>query len=203
MADGDHDVIQAMQASRVVEHATRRHDGKLHVVRDIQQCPRRGEISTHTVALNLHEKPLLPEDGLAVLREPAGGIEPLRLEGSRQQPIAAGAGENDQPVVTRFERGERQSRIEPLGAQVGLRQQATEIRVALRSLRKQHDMTAITECDFGAGDRLHAERLRGVRECERAVDAVAVGEGDGGVSEPMRFSEELVGWGGSIEKRIG
>ena len=89
MPDGDHDVVQPVQLPRVVEHVPRRHDGKLHVVRDIQQCPRHGEIATHTVALNLHEKPLAPEDGLAVLREIAGSTEPLRLEGSRQQSVAA------------------------------------------------------------------------------------------------------------------
>jgi len=66
-----------------------------------------------------------------------------------QQPIAAGAGENDQPVVTRFERGSG-SRGTRRSAPRWVSVTATEIRVALRSLRKQHDMTAITECDFGA-----------------------------------------------------
>ena len=104
--------------------------------------------------------------------------------------------------MTSLERGERQPRIETLGPQVGLRQQPAEIRVALRSLRKQNQMTAIGEYDFGAGDRLQAERLRGMGERERAIDAVAVGERQCGIAEPVRFGEELVGWRGAVEKRI-
>jgi len=59
------------------------------------------------------------------------------------------------------------------------------------------------ERDFGARDRLDAERLRRVRELERAVDAVVVGERERFVAELGRPGGELLGLRGAVEERIG
>ncbi len=42
-----------------------------------------------------------------------------------------------------------------------------------------------------------------MRECERAVDAVAVGEREGRIAVAMRFREKLIRRRGAIEERVG
>ena len=42
-----------------------------------------------------------------------------------------------------------------------------------------------------------------MRECERAVDAVAVGEREGGIAVAMRFREKLIRRRGAIEEGVG
>jgi hypothetical protein len=49
------------------------------------------------------------------------------------------------------------------------------------------------EAQLGAGDRPDAERLRGVRELERAADAVVVGERKRFVAEIRSPRRELFG----------
>lgn len=91
-------------------------------------------------------------------------------------------------------------RLEPVRAEVRLRQQAAEVRVPLRRFRQQNQLRAVRECDCGAGDRLDAEGLRRMRECERAIDPVAIGERDGGIPQPVRRGEDLVGRRGSVQE---
>ena len=64
-------------------------------------------------------------------------------------------------------------------------------------------MTATVERDLGTGDRSHPERLRGMRELERAVDAVVVGERERLVAELGRAGGELLGLGGAVEEGVG
>ena len=54
--------------------------------------------------------------------------------------------------------------------------------------------------DLCAGDRPDAGVLRGVRELERAVDAVVVRQGERGVAELRRAGDELLGVRGAVEK---
>ena len=133
----------------------------------------------------------------------AGGAQAFGLQCPGQQAVAPRSGEDDQPVMSRFEGRERQPRVETLGAEMRFGEQPAEIRVALCCFGKQNQMTAIGECDFRTGDCLQAEWLRGMCEREGAVDAVLVGERQGGIAQAVRFREELVGRGGAVEEGIG
>jgi hypothetical protein len=63
-------------------------------------------------------------------------------------------------------------------------------------------MRAVEERHLGAGDRPHAERLRRVRELERAVDAVVVGQRERLVSQLGRARRELFRQRGAVQERI-
>ena len=63
-------------------------------------------------------------------------------------------------------------------------------------------MGAAFERDLGAGDRPQPERLRRVRELERAVDAVVVGQRERLVAELGGARGELLGLRGAVEERI-
>ena len=82
-----------------------------------------------------------------------------------------------------------------------LRDQPAQIRVSLRGLGEQDELRPVAQRDCRAGDRLDAKGLRGVRERERAVNAVAIGQREGRVPEAVCFGEELVRRCGSIQKR--
>jgi hypothetical protein len=61
---------------------------------------------------------------------------------------------------------------------------------------------AAFERHLRAGDRADAERLRRVRELERAVDAVVVGDGERLVAELRRAQCKLLGERRAVEERI-
>ena len=63
-------------------------------------------------------------------------------------------------------------------------------------------MGAAGERHLGAGDRPHAELLRGVGELERAVDAVVVGERERRVAELGGTGGELFRQRGAVEERV-
>src|SRR5437899_188190 len=159
MTDRDHDVVQPVQLALVVVDISSCTDGKLQVASDVDQGASVRNIPTDTISLDLDEKPVSPEDFLAVLREFDGGADPLGLHCPRQQSVAASPGENDQPVMPRLEGREWASWVEALGVEVRLGEEPAKICVSLRRLSEQNEMTAIGECDLGTGDRLQAERL--------------------------------------------
>src|SRR6266571_7460949 len=146
-----------MPLARVVVHLPSCHDGKLYAVRYLDQCAGQSEIPPDSISLNLNKKPIAAERGPAFFRELSGRAETPGLERSRHQSVAARSGEDDQPLLAHRDGRQRQPRVEPLGPEVRFREQAAEIRVALRSLGEQNQMAAIGECDFGAGDRLQTE----------------------------------------------
>src|SRR5690349_9296571 len=81
-------------------------------------------------------------------------------------------------------------------------EQAAEICIALLRLDEQRHMRAIGERDLGAGDRAHAEVLRRVRELERAVDAVVVGQRKCRIAELGGLHRELLRQRRSVEERV-
>jgi hypothetical protein len=105
----------------------------------------------------------------------------------------------DEPLVrlrNGLERDGRRQRLTILAAgapctRMRSRQQAAEIRVAAARLDEQCDVRAALDRDLGARERPHAERLRGVCELERPVDAVVVGERERLISELGCASGEL------------
>jgi hypothetical protein len=85
---------------------------------------------------------------------------------------------------------------------VRLGQQPAEVRVALRGLDEQGDVSAPDEVDLGAGDRADTERLGRVGELERAAHGVVVGERERLVPEVGGARGELVGQRGAVEERV-
>ena len=136
--------------------------------------------------------------------EPGGGVRVAHGE-----PVAGAAGEADEPLVQLLEQrlverglarlvlASRRPRVRPGGGE-----QPAEVRVALRRLDEQRDVRAAGERDLGAGDRPHAERLGRVRELERAVDAVVVGERERLVAELGGGRDELLGLRGPVQERV-
>jgi hypothetical protein len=76
-----------------------------------------------------------------------------------------------------------------------------EVRVALLRLAQQRDVCA-ADRHFRAGDRPHAEVLRRVRELERPVDAVVVGERECVVAELCGARGELFRQRRAVEERV-
>ena len=98
--------------------------------------------------------------------------------------------------------GSRSSRPRPTRSRMRGREQAAEVRVPAPRLHEQRDVSTAVERDLRSRDRPHAERLRGVRELEGAVDAVVVGEGERLVAELRRARRELLRLRRSVEERV-
>ena len=145
--------------------------------------------------------------------------EAFRPERARQGPRAVrvadretvprAAGEADEPLVQLGEQPGVERRRQRLrtflwsGPRVRGREQTAEVRVAPRRLDEQRHVRAVRERDLGAGDRPHAERPRRVRELERAVHPVVVGQRERLVAQLGRAGRELLRQRGAVEERIG
>jgi len=70
-------------------------------------------------------------------------------------------------------------------------------------VRLRRAYAAAGERDLGAGDRAQAEVLRRIRELERPVDAVVVGQSEGVIPELDRPGRELFRERRTVEERIG
>jgi hypothetical protein len=81
-------------------------------------------------------------------------------------------------------------------------QQPAEVRVAGRRLDQERHVRAVVERHLRARDRPHAERLGRVRELQRAVDAVVVGERERLVAQLRRAGRELLRQRRAVEERI-
>jgi hypothetical protein len=187
LADRDEHVLQ-LRATRMV---------RVHVPgRDRLSAERPGEVAQRRV----------PPDVAALVRSLQLDEEALperpcdRRRGVRvahAEPVSRAAGETDEPVVQLEQELDRQRRVERrvLGPEPRPRvrrgQQPAEVRVAARVLHEQGDVRAPFERHLGPGDRAHAERLRRVRELERAVDPVVVGERERLVAKLGRAQREL------------
>ena len=131
--------------------------------------------------------------------------------GSRtREPVPRAAREADEALVALDQR-RRAGSSGGSGSRAFLRarsrmrrgEQPAEVRVALRRLDEQRHVRAARERHLGAGDRADAERLRRVRELERAVDAVVVGERERLVAELRRARGELLRLRRPVEERVG
>jgi hypothetical protein len=150
-------------------------------------------------ALKLDEEAIAPED-----RGQLGG--PVAVPD--RESVARAAGQADEPLVVHREQMPVETRRNRLGwlrtgACVSGGQQPAEVRVASRRFYEQRDVRVVGQRDLRAGDRPHAERLGRIREFERSVHAVVVGERERLVPELRRPSSELLGMRGSVEERIG
>ena len=179
VADRDHRVLER-GAARVVRMRIAGGDGL--------DAQRLGELAQPRVpprvaplvrALELDEEPLAPE---------RAGQLGCRIRILDTEPVPRTAGEADETLVQlrqerRIERGRHQ--LGRLGPSAGMRrgQEPAEIRVSAGALDEQRHVRAAAQRHLGAGDRPHSERLRRVRELERAVDAVVVGQRERFVAE--------------------
>ncbi len=113
---------------------------------------------------------------------------------------------------------EVQTRVAFLAAQLRVRDRAGEVGVAGFVFGEQNEAREArgffgrgiapalgtqfrsVEREFRADDRAEAQRLRRLGEAHRAVEAVAVGEGDGREAEFGRSFRQLLGMRGAFEK---
>ena len=130
--------------------------------------------------LELDEEPVLAEDRrqLAPRRSVRVPRDRRRAQPDRQTSPSLSS-------ANRCRSSEGGSRLRRLGPSPGMRrgEQPAEIRVPARRLDEQRHVRPVRERHLRAGDRAHAERLRRVRELERAVDAVVVGQRERLVAE--------------------
>ena len=188
VANGDHRVLER-GATRVVRMRIAGGDGL--------DAQRLGELAQPRVpprvaplvrALELDEEPLAPERASQL---------GCRIRILDTEPVPRTAGQADETLVQlrqerRIER--RRHQLGRLGASAGMRrgQEPAEIRVSAGALDEQRHVRAAAQRHLGAGDRPHSERLRRVRELERAVDAVVVGQRERFVAELGRPRSELL-----------
>ena len=173
---------------------------RLHAQRlgEVAQRGQTARVASLVRALQLDEEALGPE-------RPRQRRRAVRAPNRETVPRAPG--EADEALVQlheqrRLERGRRE--LGPLTrVRVCRGQQPAEVRVALRGLDEQRHVRTVGQRHLRAGDRPHAERLRRVRELERAVHTVVVGQGKRLVSELGRASRKLLGLRGPVEERIG
>ena len=125
------------------------------------------------------------------------------------KPVACAAGEADEPVVQLLEQALVEARRQRLASflrprvRVRRRQEPAEVRVALRRLDEQRHMRSPVERHLGSRDRADAEVLGRVRELERAVDPVVVGQRERRVAELGPPGRQLLGLGRPVEERVG
>ena len=100
--------------------------------------------------------------------------------------------------------GRKQVALLPGDARAGVRvgEDAAEVRVAALRLAEQRDVRAVCDRHLGAGDRADAEVLRGMRELERAVDTVVVGERERVVAELGGARGDLLRQRRAVEERV-
>jgi hypothetical protein len=116
--------------------------------------------------------------------------------------VPRAAGEADEALIALDEFRERQRGLEPV-VRVREGQQSTEVHVAPWRLDKQRQVGAALERHLSARDRPHAEGFRRMRELERAVDAVVVGERERLVAELRSPDHELLWLRRAVKERIG
>jgi hypothetical protein len=118
------------------------------------------------------------------------------------EPMTRAAGEADEALVAFSEKGRIQPGVQAL-VRVCSREETAEVRVAARGLDEEGDVRAVGERGLCPRDRAEADRLRGVGELERAVDAVVVGERESLVAELGRADGQLFGKRGAVEEGVG
>ena len=204
-ANGDEHVLEH-GAARVV---------RVHVAGgDRRDTERRRKLAERDVApriaalvrpLQLDEEAVAPEDA---------GEPRRRVRIADGEAVSRAAGQADEPLVLLLEqcrverRRQRRSccfsgSLLRARARMCRREQPAEVRVPLLRFDQQCDVRPAVQCHLRAGDRADAEVLRRVRELERAVDTVVVGERERLVPELRRPRRQLLRLGGAVEERVG
>ncbi len=136
-------IVQAVTRAGVIMHVARRYDAKSYGIGDVFQGSSEGEVSPDVVPLQLDDEVLLPEHRTAPLGQAARRGSAVPLQHDRQEPGPA-AGEDDEPSVPGFERGEVEPGIAPVcTAEMSLRNQPAEVRVPFRRLDEKRHMGTV------------------------------------------------------------
>ena len=88
------------------------------------------------------------------------------------------------------------------GVRMRSRDQPAQVRVPGRILDEQRHVRAVGEGDLRAGDRANAEVFRRMRELERAVETVMVGERERVIAELRGAHRELLRQRRTVEERV-
>jgi hypothetical protein len=201
VTDGDEDVLQRRPAQMVCMHVPcddRRHTEHLGEIAQTGVAPR---VAALVRSLELDEEAVRAEGAC----QPRGGVRVAHRDA-----VPRATGEADEPFVQLLEQTVIECRIRGRltlssfrpRARVRSRDQAAEIRVSLRRLDEDGHVRAISERQLGAGDGAHAEVLGRMRELERAVDPVVVGERECGIAELGGADGELLRQRRSVEERV-
>src|SRR5262249_3380478 len=124
--------------------------------------------------------------------------------------MPSAAGQADQALVSLLQQWLLECRLQELALfpwqprpSVRSGQQPAEVGVARGRLDEQRYVRTARECHLRAGDRPDAERLGRLRELQRAVDPVVVGQRERAVAELGRADREILRRRGAVEERIG
>ena len=159
---------------------------------DGAQAECRGEVAQGLVAsrvspaertLKLHEEAFRAER----LRQPRGTVRVVHGEAEARTP-----GEADEPGGVFGQRLLVEPRLAALH-RVRPGEQPAEVRVARRRLDEQRHVRAACERHLRAGDRADAELPTRVRELERAVEPVVVGQRERRIAVLRGREDELLG----------
>src|SRR5215216_5603630 len=180
--DRDQRVLQPRPRQVVSVDVTRHDRPDLQRLGEVAQLRVAPDVASLEGPLELDEEAL----GAKGLREPRRGARVLHREAEEAVVQLL----EDRLVERRLQR--RLALLRP-GVRVRRRQEPAEVRVAARTLDEERDVRAVGEGDLRSGDRPHPERLRRLRELERAVDPVVVGERKRLVAELSRPDRQLLG----------
>jgi len=169
--------------------------------REITERDVAAHVATSEGALQLHEEARITER----LRQPRCSIRLVDAEAVAGAPRKADQAAGvllDERLAHR-----RSARLAILparraGACVCLGDDPAQVGVPLARFDEQGDMGAGVQGHLGTGDRPHAEALRGVREFERTVDAVVIGQGERRMAEVGGASGELFRERRAVEERV-
>ena len=187
--DRNHRVLEERAPAVVRVHVARGDGLDADRLRQLPQRVVAPRVAPFVGTLQLDEEPVPPEDGSQL-----GGA----VRAPDREPVPRAAGEADEPLVVFGEHVSveaRRHRFRRLRPRLCMRggEEPAQIRVAARRLDEQRDVRAVGQSHLGAGDRPHAERLRRMRELERAVDPVVVGQPERLVAEFGGLRSELLG----------
>ena len=199
--DGDKGVLQR-RPTRIVRMDIAGRDGL--------DAQRLGQFSQSCVTASVAtlEGPLeLDEEAVATerLRQPR-----RRVRVPHRKPMPGAARKADESLVALLHQLLPERRLQQLAllsghtrARMRRGQQPAEVRVAHRRLDKECHVRPVGERHFGARDRTHSKCLRRLRELERAVDPVVVGQRKRAVAELGRLNRQLLRQRSAVEERIG
>ena len=200
VANRDEHVLQPRAAKVMCMHVAGRN--RRHV-------ERRGELGQPRIAPNVAS----PVRSLKLdVKRPRKRARQARgtLRVGDSQAMTCAAREADDPFRVRHDDVERRLRRQQLAlapgharSRVDVGEDPAQVGVAALAFAKQRHVCAAGERHLRAGDRAQPELLACVRELERAVDAVVVGERERVVAELGRPRRELLRQRRPVEERVG
>jgi hypothetical protein len=209
-------VLEGCALARVRVDVARCNRGHPQPLRQLGEQAVAAEVAAGEGALELHPQAVGAEDPEQLL---AGGHRSGRRGAvARRRPfhrrckhaVARATGETDQALGMVLHVGERDAGGKRLPASTSLSRalvragdQPAEVAVAGAVPAQEGEVAPVVQREFRARDGHQAQRLRGLRELHRAVQAVVVGQGDRGVALLGGRDCELLRQRGAVEEGVG